>query len=346
MTNHPLSDRALDTWKQLYDCADAIAALAPWEKFQSGDTFACVLKAQKTTFFFSFLQTGSGQRSLACYLGHRQYCEARQRLTAPNSKNEPVFYLQNALIGLWGDREQLLAADRRVLKALGLSFRGRGAWPTFHVYRPGCLPAPLTEQQAALLLAGLTPLHTMVEAVVNQKQAVAFDRDEVLLWSDDQPDRFFRSSKAALALTAPLTYRPYRCPEDESIPALKALPSRLYAVEMDWGYWDFVMRNGQKKFYPRFLLAVDSASSYIYSAKLTSPYEDYYAFPLDTLRLLIAEYGKPKKLFLSDPELEACLADFCEKIDLPLTMKKSLPQTTWARKVFWEKLFGAQGEES
>lgn len=341
-----MTDHQLKLWKQIYLLSGAIADLEPWRYFKEDDALSCVLEERKTALFFSFLLEGRGQYGIACYVGEGDYIDARRRLTGPNPKKEPVFFLQNAIIGLWGDREEVSASGRQVIKELGLKCRGKGSWLHFDSYRTGCIPGPLDDTQLELLCAGLGPLYTMVQAVVEKGQSAAFDRGEFLVWRSSQPERLFRANRADLPGYEEPADPGFIVRDDDMVFLLKSVPSRLYAVELDWGYLDFVMRNGRKKFYPRFLLAVDAASSFIYCARLVNPYEDHAAFLLDALTSLIAEHGKPKKLYLCDPELAACLGEFCEKIDLPIVMKKSLSQTTWARKTFWEKIFGSSEYET
>lgn len=334
-----MTEKELQIWKKIYLVAMAIAELEPWSHFREEDTFACILQDQKTALFFSFLQKSSGQSGIACYVGDANYAAARKRLFGPNPKKEPVFFLQTALIGLWGDREEVSPAGRSILKELGFKCRGRGAWLHFDSYLPGRFPAPLSEEQASLLCAGLGPLYAMVEAVVVKGYHVGFDQGELLLWTSLQKEQFFRVDSLDLPFADTPAYSTFLVEEDDVVRRLRDTPSRAYSVELDWSVLDAPMRNGRKKFYPHFLIGVDSASSYIYCTKLINPYEDKCSILLNTLGTLVEEHGKPKKLYLSDPELEACLADFCQKIELPLVMKKNLPQTTWARKTFQRLAF-------
>ena len=49
--------------------------------------------------------------------------------------------MRMAIMLSFEDRDALQEEDLAVIRGLGLSFRGRQAWPLFRSYRPGYLPA-------------------------------------------------------------------------------------------------------------------------------------------------------------------------------------------------------------
>ena len=53
------------------------------------------------------------------------------------------------------DREMMEPADLKIIRELGLKFRGRNAWPQFRSYLPGYAPWTLTQDQAEFLTVAL-----------------------------------------------------------------------------------------------------------------------------------------------------------------------------------------------
>ena len=59
--------------------------------------------------------------------------------------------IQDCLMASFEDWEEIEPKDREVMKALGLKFRGRNAWPLFRSFLPGTFPWYLTAAEARYL---------------------------------------------------------------------------------------------------------------------------------------------------------------------------------------------------
>ena len=126
--------------------------------------------------------------------------------------------------------------------------------------------------------------------------------------------------------------------DDPVLQKLKDTPQRAYSLELDWSYLPAPIKEGRKKFFPRMILVSDAASGFLHCSELLAPQIDAQNALLNVLGSMIEENGKPKKLYLCDPELECRLTDFCQKIGLPITMKKRLPQINQARNYLMKDL--------
>ena len=132
-----MKEEILEKWKKIYSFAQLIAAYEPWELFEEENTFALVPKGTRNEHYFSFLAKSSGQCGIAIYPSGNAYVSAQNRLHGGNSKREPQFDLQDAVILLWGDREDVSKENYGLIKSLAFKFRGRGAWLHFQEYRVG-----------------------------------------------------------------------------------------------------------------------------------------------------------------------------------------------------------------
>ena len=108
----------LEKWREIYNFAQMIAAYEPWELFAEENTFALVPKGTRNEHYFSFLAESSGQCGIAIYPSGNTYVAAQFRLHGANPKREPLFDLQDAVILLWGDREDVSKDNYELIKAL------------------------------------------------------------------------------------------------------------------------------------------------------------------------------------------------------------------------------------
>ncbi len=69
---------------------------------------------------------------------------------------------QDNIMCSFEDREQLDKADYDQIKALGLRFRGRNAWPLFRRYEPGFYPWPVNADECVFLTHALRQIPIVV----------------------------------------------------------------------------------------------------------------------------------------------------------------------------------------
>ncbi|MBR5534089.1 MAG: hypothetical protein IKU62_04515 [Ruminiclostridium sp.] len=325
-------------WRQLYFLTSTIADFEPWNLFFEDLPFVMLLEDQKTSLLFSFLLPSSGQYAIACYVGEKAYTTARKLLTGKNYKEEPVFYLQTAMMALWGNREEISPSNRRRMKDLGIRCRGKGGWLHFQSFQPGLAPEDLTEEQATLLRDGLGNLLMMVQAAAQGKLPVNQEAGDFVMRFYDPDDHLYHTGVFPHMDFDQETYDEVLLDEDDFTRQLKAMPHRAYDLEMDWSYLSTPMKKGRKKFFPRLLLLTDGGTGHVFRSELLTPQEDIYNQVLNLLGEHIEESGKPKRLLLCDQELTGYVRDFCRVVDLPMVQRKHLPETNRARKYLLSQL--------
>ena len=317
-------------WLKLYECAAHIGALEPWEIFGEADKFLYMWKAKDKTLYFSFIAESAGRFGIACYDGEANYARARRRLTARNDKQEPTFVLQDAYICLWGNREDLSRPTYELIKELGLSFRGKGAWLYFQRYETGYEPVLPGERDLDLMIEAFGNLFMMVRAVREDSLDPQFDRSFTLArWYDP---------KARLYYTHPFRAPEPKVPEkvikfrlDPRFDDLLKTPVRSSVWELDWSYMPTLMRDGDRYVFPRIVLCVDQESGLVLSHEMLAPSDDAVNAVADDLCAAMAQFGRPASIAICDDDLKIILEDLCLKAGVTLTVKKRLPALNTAR---------------
>src|SRR5438270_9628452 len=147
----------LDLWRGLYELASRVRAVAPWKWMEEIDIFGVEMPEDPGPLFVSVMGAIEEHYAVALYPG----VEALTALWAlhHNEHASPEQVLEIPQVQLsFENREFLEPEDLRIIKQLGLKFRGKNAWPRFRSYRPGFAPWFLDKNEAAMLHVALQQL--------------------------------------------------------------------------------------------------------------------------------------------------------------------------------------------
>ena len=140
-----------DAWRTLYDLAEQIRELAPWQWMQEHHIFGVSFPQNNEVGFVSVMGTLEQHRAVTVYLGTegiRGFWHAED--LDPSDDPASIFHVPQ-LMASFEDRSLLEDRDVQQIRRLGLSYRGKGAWPFFRSYRPGYHPWFLTSGEVEML---------------------------------------------------------------------------------------------------------------------------------------------------------------------------------------------------
>lgn len=336
--NQSVHNRLKKKWLKLYTIAQEISQYSPWDYFKESDGFTYLRRDGKKVFHFSFIGSTFNQRGIAVYKSNNDYVEAMNRLCKRNKRNEPVFLLQHALIALWSDRENISKPDYSLIKELELKFRGRGAWLHFNKYEIGYAPTQLGENEVDDMLEAFENLIMMVRATLEQGLTADFKKGERIVRWYSKEDKMYFTHKFKSNLPKEVAYPVLTLLESEGLREVREMPAKDYSVEIDWAYFDVIIKNRERNIVPLILYAVDSATGLVVYSDVLAPYEKVPNTVFNMFDGIIESCGKPKQIYVSDRKLEACLRDFCKKANIKFALKSSLPKADEARR-YLEKQF-------
>jgi hypothetical protein len=143
-------------WQELYEAAIAFQQAAPWEWMANEDIFAVVSPVNAETGYCSILGNGGEEFGLSIFLGDA----GLRRLVAlieeqKDDDDATAAIMTPGLVFLLANRSELDEEDRKIINSLGLSFRGKNAWPLFRSQRPGYAPWFLERDEVIYLTATL-----------------------------------------------------------------------------------------------------------------------------------------------------------------------------------------------
>ncbi|MCD4765277.1 MAG: hypothetical protein K8R34_02070, partial [Methanosarcinales archaeon] len=147
---------SLQEYKALYEAALEFKELAPWNWMHETDIFG-VKDPVSGEIGYCCIRGGAGEHyALGLYLGSEGLYGLSRILSGEFSEfKDEALFIQNCLMASFEDRKSLQKQDLQQIKALGLKFRGRNAWPLFRNYMPGFFPWYLKSDEVRFLTVAL-----------------------------------------------------------------------------------------------------------------------------------------------------------------------------------------------
>lgn len=263
-----------EDWQKLYDLMIQVKTLAPWEWMRELDVFGVQHPDTEELGFVSVMGMVGEHYAVAVYLGAEGlYGFIGLETSGPNIDMQQFFEVPQ-LQAAFEDRNELHARDRKIIRDLGLKFRGKQAWPTFRSHRPGCYPWFLEAAEARFLIVVLEQLvdvaprlkanPSLFNVAANDQYfaRVPVHENDTVTW-EDRIIQVAPPESPMLELTMNLG----------ALEALKKLPQGKQVVEMDFFIFPSPIqeeRNARPAF-PYVLLSVDGASGMILGTELLSP---------------------------------------------------------------------------
>ena len=147
-------DVDLGLWRDLYEVAVRVRALAPWTWMEETDVFGVELPGRGGLPFVSVMGAMGEHYAVVVYPGVAALTALWELHHDKDAEPERVLEIPQVQLS-FENRDHLEAEDRRIVKQLGLSFRGKNAWPVFRSYRPGFVPWFLDADEVATLRVAL-----------------------------------------------------------------------------------------------------------------------------------------------------------------------------------------------
>lgn len=144
-------EAATEEWKKLYDLAIQFKKMKPWKNMYN-DEFLAISFSEEETAYFTVMGNGGMTYGFSMYMG----LEGLNSLTGLMDKElsdmgpEYIMAEQDCISMLIAEKDIVPEEDMRVIRELGLSFRGKNNWIYFVRYEKGYMPYSLNQEEVAL----------------------------------------------------------------------------------------------------------------------------------------------------------------------------------------------------
>jgi len=232
------------------------------------------------------------------------------------------------------NRKYLKELDLKVIKTLGLKFRGAQDWPLFRNYQPGYMPWYLNEEEA-LYLTALIPqaLDVALRKRENANLLVSLQKGrylvrisvkagETLAWKDEW--REFAPVEKTVRDVPPL--------DELRLQRIKKTVSRRQGVwEIDQFYSPGVVDEGGRPYFPYVFLWVDHDTGFVLHVRVAglsdyqSDFYDQFLGLVEKIKVL------PDEILIQSEEVLRLVEPIASRFGIRVKTAESLPALEKAR---------------
>lgn len=323
-----MKDNDLKTWRRLYEAAELLKTQKPWEL--------------EDDHGYDFIEIEQKDGELSAYCTLVGWLEKSHTISIYESNDAlfDIIYLMehegipwhqgprynNCLNVIFGDRDLLLPADRKMIELLGLKFRGRRAWPMFRSYEKGRYDRRLNVREAARLAE-------VIEHLAQVYADIRSDNLDIIDANENMLRRSFNStSKRWATQVAALNYEPrnimsFSVTDEILMKQLKKMKKLKTVIEIDVMYHIISTErdaNG-RSILDRFAMCCEADKpSDPYLMEALEPEDEEIPTILNILTGYIEKFGRPSKIKLRDSMIEASIKEICDELGIRTSVYASL----------------------
>ena len=253
-------------WRDLHEAFRDYCRVEPWQWLADGDLVVVEHPSEGYKGYCAVLGNAGIEYGLAVYLGDEGLASYLSLMTGEVDPESPSdIDSMRSLSAMLVDREDLNSSERRVIRDLGLRYRGRGRWPLFRSMVPGYVPWLLDSEEAVLLAVALQRIMDVASRV---------STGELDLYSQDEPglrlslafrDGEWRDEWEILRPPSPPA-------ADPGYPDFERLERIARSDVIRAGTWElskfylhtaFQDSRGDRPYFPTVVLVVDGDSSFV-----------------------------------------------------------------------------------
>lgn len=320
-------EASLEQWKVLYETATRIKELKPWEKFWDMDLIGIRNGAEEDTVFYSILGRGGECYGIAVYEGYEglnsfQMLAMQQSM---NLKSEYAMFHQKNLTCYWGNRNELTDKQRKIIKDLGYSYRGKNQWLYFLSFEPGYYPYNMDESEVLRMSTYFQDLELALHYYNETDIKVDFEHGNMFLFSFGKDKQTWNFGEAPLPFTT-FQFSSLLISDEELLSDLAKVSKCNAVLEAEVAMLGASVSD--KKYVrpanPALSLLGDANTGMIIKFKMSGPEDDPVVTLAEILIGFIFQFGAPKEIRVSNVIVEAGLEQICDVCKIKLRRVKRL----------------------
>ena len=320
-------EASLEQWRVLYEAATRIKELKPWEKFWDMNLIGVRNGSEEDTVFYSILGRGGECYGIAVYEGY-EGLNSFLMLTTQQSMNltsEYAMFNQRNLTCYWGNREELTDKQRKIIKELGYTYRGKNQWLYFLSFEPGYYPFNMDEEEVLRMSGYLQDLELALRYYNEANVQVDFENGKMFLFSFGKDKKTWNFGEEPLPFTT-FRFGNLIITDEELFSDMVKVPRCNAVLEADVSVLGVSVSD--KKYdrpaNPALTLLGDAETGTILKFEMLEPDDNPVAVLAEVLVGFIFQYGVPKEIRVSNVIVEAGLEQICDVCEIKLRRVKRL----------------------
>lgn len=256
---------SMEEWKELYQVSEKIKDLEPWEWMQEVDLFGIQDPESDQIGFTSVMGRMGEHFGVFIYLGAEglyRFWEFQEG----HSEEDPmkIFEIPHLQVS-FEDRDMLTETDWKIIKELGLKYRGENAWPQFRSVKPGHLPWYVESWEARFMTHALSQLLDVAERMKVEAALLDPKSDDEYLVRVAQYKEDGYTWEDQIMIIPPPEPQSIKIPMDmNAVDGLSKLPEGDSVIEVDFFMMPSPVKDeNSRPYFPYMLLIVDQGSGMI-----------------------------------------------------------------------------------
>lgn len=315
-----------ERWRKLYDLATQLRRLEPWYSLHEEELVFIHLPERVEPVACSIVGMEGDNLAICVYADYRAlgmdlFCKEFANMLRPMM----ALSHQESLICTFGAREELTESERKRIKQLGLSFRGKRNWVYFRAMTPGYVPWDFDADQVELMITVFTQLLDIVRDL----------RFVHLEESEENPmvivRRFNADEKAWSTKTEPfpnvtVLTPSYTIVDELMLSRFRKLPCNGTDLEIDAFYLPVPIAEEEDTVpaCPLMLFIIEHEEGLILEHGVVDENESLVALLLKHLAQYCEDFARPKRILIRDRYLLGFLQHFCERVGIELVIDQEM----------------------
>lgn len=312
-----------DQWKELYQEADRFRLEKPWLLLDETDLIAVENPDSREIGYCGIMGQAESHYALSVYVGDRGLI-GFDRVAHADEPMAPhqLLHIQDCIMVSFENRDEMSVQERKQIKDLGLTFRGRNAWPSFRRFEPGYYPWDINAEECVFLTHALRQSMIVIEELREGKAQIDLVKGITVL-------RFSRKGNGNLDWSS----RPFLVEmhfpaiptvvfrdelKVERIKRAKRLQDVILQVDAVYAPTPVQDKEGQRPFYPRIVLVSDLKSGQMVGFQMYRDLREDAKRVTDQIADYCLEQGRPALIQVCNDTISFAIYDFCVKCDIPL----------------------------
>jgi hypothetical protein len=319
-----------EEWANLYAAANEYKAMKCWEWMHEDEIFSVRNPETDELAFVSSMGEIGQVFALNAYLGtvglDSYFDIANNR---DPDEDEQIYLNLNCLTVSFEDRQDLDAADFKIIKQLGLKFRGKKQWPQFRSHRPGYLPWLVNAEECRFLKLIIEQAMNVANRCRDSNQLLIPRNDKILirtLQGKGEKAKWI-DSYSKVEKPAP-NYCSFNI-NNELV--LRKMLKQFNKSNVTWEADTFFMlspireKKSDRPYLPTMFLVVENDSGMVIDYDLISDTGDLSLCCFERVVGLINRLEIiPKQIVVRKAEFYYCLLEICQQLDIDLKLVEKL----------------------
>lgn len=319
-------EASIKQWNELYEVTINIKKFEPWKYLWDMDIITIILPEYEEPFYCSVMGKGGQCFAIAVYKGFESINGFFKLADAKSIPPNQLIRYQDNLTCYFGDREELSSKELKVIKDLGLKFRGRNQWIYYRSFKPNYTPYILDQDEVIELTYVFKNLFMSLKAMIEKNLKIDFEEGNSLYRMYDKEQDLWLNFEGPMQI--PNRQSMTIIIEDELL--IENIKKQKYlknAVEFDTVFINSVVEDKkyERPIMPKMIVIADSKTGIMLHFNIMLPEDDEIKQIFDLFIDFIINTGKPKTIYVRDEYIHDLLSDLCKKINTKIIISEELP---------------------